>query len=148
MPSIFDAARQEELVGRVAQLTPETPARWGKFTATKMLTHVNDALRMALADLPVKPRKTPFKNAVMRYLVIRWLPWPKGVPTAPELLARCETGQFDVEKKLFGELVARVGSRKDHTEWPEHPAFGPMSRADWGALGYRHVHHHFTQFGI
>jgi hypothetical protein len=125
MPSIFDSARQKELTGRLTML------------------------RMALADLPVRSKGPSFLSSSLgRYLVIHVLPWPKGAPTAPELLARCDVAQFEVEKKLFGELVAKVGSRKDATDWPEHPAFGPMKRSDWGALGYRHVHHHFTQFGI
>lgn len=148
MPSIFETERQRELVTRLGTLTPDTPARWGKFTATKMIAHVNDALRMALADLPTKPKKTPFKNAVMRFLVIRVLPWPKGAPTAPELLARCDSAEFMEERRAFAELVARVGARKDANDWPEHPAFGAMSRKDWGLLGYRHADHHFTQFGI
>jgi hypothetical protein len=149
MPSIFDPARQSELNERLAKLTPETPARWGKFNATRMLSHVNDALRMAIADLQVKPKGPSFLSSSLgRYLVIHLLPWPKGAPTAPELLARGDTAQFEVEKKHFGELVAKIGSRKDVMDWPEHPAFGPMTRKDWGALGYKHVHHHFTQFGI
>ena len=148
MPSIFDPARQQELVTRVSRLSPETPARWGKFNATRMLAHVNDAFRMALADLPVKPRKTPFKNAVARILIIHLLPFPKGAPTAPELLARVDSAEFETERKAFAELVARVGARQDATVWPEHPAFGTMTRGDWGALGYKHANHHFTQFGI
>jgi hypothetical protein len=148
MPSIFEVERQKELTARLKKLTPETPARWGKFNATKMLTHVNDALRMALADLPVKPRRTPLKNAFARLMFIHVLPFPKGAPTASELLVRGDACQFEVEKKLFGELVAKLGARKDATEWPEHPAFGRMTRKDWGVLGYKHVHHHFTQFGI
>lgn len=148
MPTIFDASRQKEVVDRLGRLTPETPARWGKFTATRMIAHVNDALRMALADLPVKSRKTPFKNAVARLLIIHVLPFPKGAPTAPELLARADTAEFEVERAAFAELVARVGACKDKADWPEHPAFGPMTKKDWGVLGYKHVHHHFTQFGI
>jgi hypothetical protein len=148
MPTIFDGVRQQELVARARNLSQQTPARWGKFTATKMLAHVNDALRMALADLPVRSRKTPFKNAFARLMIIHLLPFPKGAPTAPELLARCDSAEFEAERTAFAELVMRVGSRKEVTNWPEHPAFGPMTKKDWGVLGYKHVHHHFRQFGI
>ncbi len=148
MPTIFDASRQKEIVDRLERLTPDAPARWGKFNATRMIAHVNDALCMALTDLPVKSRKTPFKNAVARLLIIHVLPFPKGAPTAPELLARCDSAEFEAERRAFAELVARVGARKDDASWPEHPAFGPMTKKDWGVLGYKHVHHHFSQFGI
>jgi hypothetical protein len=148
MTTIFEASRQTELVTRLEKLSPDTPARWGKFNATRMIAHVNDALRMALADLPVKPKKTPLKNALARLLIIHIFPFPKGAPTAPELLARVDQAEFEAERKAFAELIARVGARKDATDWPEHPAFGAMTQRDWGVLGYKHVHHHFTQFGI
>ena len=48
MKTAFDPACRQELVTRLAALTPETPARWGKFTALKMASHVNDAVRMAI----------------------------------------------------------------------------------------------------
>ena len=50
MPTIFEPARQQELATRVKRLTPDAQARWGKFNSTRMLAHVNDALRMARAD--------------------------------------------------------------------------------------------------
>ncbi|MGH9801334.1 MAG: DUF1569 domain-containing protein, partial [Blastocatellia bacterium] len=31
---------------------------------------------------------------------------------------------------------------------PEHPAFGKLSTKDWGALTYKHMDHHFRQFGV
>jgi hypothetical protein len=44
--------------------------------------------------------------------------------------------------------MARLAARSAQSVWPRHPAFGAMSRLDWGVLGYRHVVHHFTQFGV
>ena len=148
MPSLFDPVRQQEVIARSGKLAPETPGRWGKFTATKMLAHVNDALRMTLAELAVAPKRKSFlSSSVGRFLAIYVLPWPHGAPTAPELLARCDAAEMETERRAFAELVARVGARKDATQWPPHPAFGPMTRRDWGHLGYKHIHHHFTQFG-
>jgi hypothetical protein len=148
MPSIFDQDISEAFVARLSKLTPETPARWGKFTATKMIAHVNDAMRMATGDLPVRPKRTPFKNAFMRWLIIHVAPFPKGAPTAPELLARCDSAEFAKEVTAFRAELGKVVSRKDETHWPDHPAFGSMSRHDWGVLGFRHTDHHFRQFGI
>lgn len=148
MTSIFEPSAREELLRRVATLTPDTPARWGKFNSTRMLAHVNDGLRMAIGDLPVKARPSFLRNAFVRYLVIYVFPFPKGAPTAPELLARADRAEFGAERAAFVELVAKVGSQGGRHSWPDHPAFGPMTRKDWGALGYKHVHHHLTQFGV
>ena len=151
MATLFEPAVRDQLIARLATLTPETPAKWGKFTATKMVAHVNEAIRMAVGDLPVKPKRSNLRNAFGRWLgIYSPIPWPKGVPTAPELLARgnSESADLDAERKTFQELLAKVSARKGATQWPEHPIFGPMTEKDWGTLGSRHVNHHFTQFGI
>jgi hypothetical protein len=148
MISIFEPSAREELVRRLATLSPDTAPRWGKFNATRMLSHVNDALRMATGELPVKPRKSFLRNAIVRYLIIYVFPFPKGAPTAPELLARSDRAEFNAERAAFAELLAKVGSQGGRVAWPDHPAFGPMTRKDWGVIAFKHVHHHFTQFGI
>ncbi len=151
MTSIFEPAVREDLVRRLATLSPDTPARWGKFNATRMLAHVNDGLRMATGELPVKPRGRLLRNAIVRYLVIYVFPFPKGAPTAPELLARganADGAEFSAERATFAKLLADIGAQGERVTWPDHPAFGPMSRKDWSVLGYKHVHHHFTQFGV
>ncbi len=148
MISIFEPSAREDLVRRLPNLSPDSEARWGKFSATRMLAHVNDGLRMAVGDLPVKSRKSFLRNPIVRYLIIYVFPFPKGAPTAPELLARTDRAEFNAERAAFAELLANVGSQGGRVAWPDHPAFGPMSRKDWGVLGYKHVHHHFTQFGV
>ena len=151
MPSLFEPAAREQFVARLVKLTPNTPATWGKFTATQMVAHLNDALLMAMGDLPVAPRRSKLRSVFGRWFAIYGpLPWPKGVPTAPELLARGakDSIALDVERTSFAGLVEKVATRKGAAHWPEHPIFGPMREKDWGALGHRHVEHHFKQFGI
>src|SRR5690242_8012845 len=88
MTSFWDSGAREDICRRVEQLTPAATAQWGKFTATKMLAHLNDALRMASGELPVAPKNMPLRYWPIKQLVIYVLPFPKGAPTAPELLAR------------------------------------------------------------
>ena len=151
MKTLFNASDRAALLPRLARLTAETPARWGKFDATRMVAHVNDAMRMGTGDLPVGPRKSSLRHAFGRWFAIYApLPWPKGVPTAPELLqrGRADALQFTAECAAFSQLMNTVAARQGAANWPDHPAFGPMREKDWGALGYRHTDHHFRQFGI
>ena len=82
----------------------------------------------------------------IRHAVIHWLPFPKGAPTAPELLARRAT-DCRAECAELKHLLERVGAMEGAREWPEHPAFGRMNSRDWGTLVHRHVDHHLRQFG-
>ena len=145
--TLYDAAARAGLAARFSRLQPTAPARWGKFTAPRMVSHLIDSVRMATGELPIKARPSILGNRLVRYLVIYHLPWPKGAPTAPELLARApESWTADVAT-LQLELE-RAAARGPHATWAAHPAFGDISGATWGVLIHRHVDHHLAQFGV
>jgi hypothetical protein len=112
-----------------------------------MVVHLSDALKMALGELPVPSRKTPLRYPVIKQLIIYLMPWPKGAPTAPELLARVPAA-WNGEVVALGALVEKFANRPAGEKWPPHPAFGSMTGRAWGVLAYRHCDHHFRQFGI
>ena len=84
MKTLYAEESRRELRDRLARLTPETTPVWGKFDAAKMVVHCTDAIQMALGRLPTKPKNLPIRRAPIKQLLVYWMPWPKGVPTAPE----------------------------------------------------------------
>ena len=147
MKTLYAEAARRELVNRVGRLTTDSLPRWGKFDAPRMVVHCSDAIRMALGRIPTKSKNLPIRHPPLKQLFVYWLPWPKGAPTAPELLQR-SPAEWDAEVAVLFELMEEVGSVPRSFEWPEHPAFGRMSRRAWGVLGYRHLDHHLRQFGV
>jgi hypothetical protein len=148
MASIWDEPARHDLLARVERLTPDSTARWGKLNCVGMLAHVNDALRMVIGEVNPPLRRTPLRFFPLKQLIIYVFPFPRGAPSAPLLFARGSTAVFRDEVGAFGQILQRVAGRSADTTWPDHPAFGRMSRRDWGALGYKHIDHHFTQFGV
>jgi hypothetical protein len=146
-PSLWEEGRRAELLTRLSRLTAETRPRWGRMNAPQMLTHVNDQFRMAIGDLPTVPERLPIRYPPLNHLVAHVLPWPKGSPTAPELLARIDQSTWPAEVATFATLLQRFATLPAGVPWPLHPAFGRLSRRGWGLLGYRHTDHHFRQFG-
>lgn len=149
MPTMWDDPVRADLVSRVHRLTPNHAAKWGKFTVSAMLAHVNDALRMATGELmpDAKGRAPSFlKWPPVRYLFVHVLPMPKGAPTAPELLARSTSAELAQEQQTFQTLIEALP--RCATLAPAHPAFGPLTRRDWGVLMHKHVDHHLRQFGV
>ncbi|HET9514990.1 MAG TPA: hypothetical protein VFO95_13750, partial [Gemmatimonadales bacterium] len=94
MTSIGREEARNELLNRLDRLTADAPARWGKFNCPAMMAHVNDALRMPLGEVTPATRKVPIRFFPLKQLIIYYLPFPKGVPTAPVLLARCDAAVF------------------------------------------------------
>jgi Protein of unknown function (DUF1569) len=148
MKTFWDANTREDICRRVERLNADAKPRWGKFNAAQMLAHLNDAMRMAIGELPTKPKNTPFRRWPIKQLIVYVAPWPQGAPTAPELLARCDGAQFADEKATFRALAGRVASKPASDCWPEHPAFGHLTHRAWGVLEYRHTDHHLRQFGV
>jgi hypothetical protein len=148
MRSLWDPEAADQILARLDRLTPDTTPRWGRFSCSDMLAHLNEWFRMALGEISPAPKRVPIRFFPLKQLIIYVLPFPKGVPTAPELIARSGRAVWSDEVRSFRELLGRVAKCSAETRWPTHPAFGSMTRRSWGVLGYRHLSHHFTQFGV
>ena len=148
MTSAWDPNVRSSFVARTISLTADTKPRWGKMNAAAMMAHLNDALRMALGDLPVRSKNLPLRYKPIRHLFIYYLPMPKGAPTAPELIARCNGASLEDERKAFAELLDRCGGVGPGAKLGEHPAFGDLSYDEYGALIAKHTDHHLRQFGL
>ena len=147
MKTVWNAGDRRDLCERLTRLQPDATGRWGSMTASEMVAHLVDATRMALGDLPCVGRRLPIRYAPLKQLIIYWLPFPKGVPTAPELLVR-RSLSWRAEVDELTALLERLGREPADRAWPEHPAFGRLTRRAWGVLVYRHTDHHLRQFGV
>lgn len=147
MNSLLKEASRRDLLARAGKLTPDSRPLWGKFTVDRMLAHLVDSYRMGLGELPTKSRRLAMRHWPLNMLVIYVVPWPKGVPTARELIARAPE-KFELELATLERYIDEFGRVADRPEWPEHPAFGRLSRSTWGFLTYRHTDHHLKQFGV
>lgn len=148
MPSLADAATRTAIIARVNALQPDTTPKWGKMNAPQMMAHCADALRMAYGDLPCAPKDVPIARiGVVKWLILNVLPFPKGSPTAKELISRAPS-EWGAERGEFLALIERFEKEKARVAWPAHPLFGPMSGTEWGVLAAKHLHHHLTQFGV
>lgn len=145
MKTLFDAKVRDEVRRRVESVRADAPARWGKMDAPKMLQHLAAAMSLATGEVTAKPRRLPLRFPVIKHLVIYLLPFPKGAPTAPELL-NMPPGDISANRTELLRVIDKVATQQVD-QWPDHPAFGKLSRRDWGVLGYRHIDHHLRQFG-
>ena len=147
MKSVFDSQMRQSLLDRIDRVTPASQARWGKMNAEKMLTHLVQSARMATGELSVAPKKMVLRYTPLRQLVVYWLPFPKGAPTAPELVIS-DPATLEQSRQDLRLLLSEIAARSSRPDWPEHPAFGPLGRQGWGVLMYRHFDHHLRQFGV
>ena len=147
MKSLWNEADRQSILARIDRVTDATPRQWGKMTADRMVAHLAASMKMANGDLPVQSKRLPIRYFPLKQLIIYLLPFPKGSPTAPELLMAPEAPVAVVKPELK-QAIERFATRAGSTTWPEHPAFGNLTKQAWGVLTYRHVDHHLRQFGV
>jgi len=146
--SLSNALARKELLDRLERLTPDTTPLWGEMTAPQMLAHLADWMLMAKGELKAARINRPLRYPPLKQLVIYWLPFPKNVPTAPELKGRkplewaVERGAVRRHVQSFENMDPPIAT------WPEHPVFGKMTPKAWCVFAYRHMDHHLRQFGI
>lgn len=148
MATAWDPSFRDSLADRVKRLTAAAKPAWGKLNATGMLAHVNDSYRMALGELSVKPKNLPIRFTPIKQLIIYVAPFPKSAPTAPELIARCDSANLADEQRAYTGLLARLAAVTPATKMQDHPAFGKLTHRAYGVLIARHTDHHFRQFGL
>jgi hypothetical protein len=94
----------------------------------------------------VKPKDTPFRFWPLQQLIIYALLWPKSAPTAPEFIVTDE-GDLNERRASLRAAIDKFVAKGESQSFQVHAAFGKLSPKDWGALAYRHLDHHLTQFG-
>jgi hypothetical protein len=150
MKNVFDPAVTAELIHRIEQLQPTSPAIWGKMSVDQMLAHCCVAYEMAFTD------KHPKANPMMRFLlknfvkkgVVNEVPYKKNLPTSPAF--RIKNGKNFVEEKArlidFLQQTQALGTA--HFEGKDSLSFGPMTATEWNNQFYKHLDHHLGQFGV
>jgi hypothetical protein len=148
MGSILNEADRNAILQRIGSVTSASAPRWGRMDARAMLTHLKQSALMALGELPVASKsKRAFQVFPIKHLILHVVPFPKGAPTAPELLAS-DAAPVDAIRSELMSLVERIGTGPREGDGPVHPLFGRLTFREWGVATYKHTDHHLRQFGV
>ena len=146
MGSILNETDRAAIRERIGSVTSASLPRWGRMDAKAMLTHLRLSALMALGELPVACKsKRAFQAFPIKHLILHVVPFPKGAPTAPELLVPYAPPVEAIRSELLS-LMERIGAGPREGDGPVHPLFGRLSFREWGVATYKHADHHLRQF--
>src|SRR6185312_16481021 len=101
MGSILNDSDRTTICQRIGSVTSASVPRWGRMDAKAMLTHLKQSALMALGELPVASKgKRVFQVFPIKHLILHVVPFPKGAPTAPELLTPGTAPVDDLRSEL------------------------------------------------
>lgn len=147
MKSFFEDGVYEEISSRINNLSEDSKANWGKMSVEQMLNHCQMPLNIILEkeDYGVKPNW--LINLLFKKSMYSDKLWRKNMPTAPAFKIK-DNKNFEAEKSKIENLINELNTQRQRNDWQPHPAFGKLTKDQWGKMQYKHLDHHFRQFGV
>lgn len=149
--SLFSESFLQHTYQRLQYLKPDTTQLWGQMDVVHMLTHMNDAFKIALGMKPAENRSSFFSRHVVFNVAVYVLPfWPKGNATPLEMnmnIGGSKPRDFYTELEFLKKMMDVFNEREEQKLKP-HPMFGPLSKRQWRDLLVKHLNHHLKQFGV
>jgi len=146
MKTFFDPAVKAELTARLQSLQPGDAARWGTMDSARMLAHCVEGMKMGTGELKVKGGFPSLIGWMFKKLAYDERRFRRNAPTAAELKIS-DPREFETEKahlmEMFGSFQGPASVKN-----LKHPFFGTLTADQWGMLLYKHLDHHFRQFGV
>lgn len=146
----FDKQTTALTLKRLENLKHTTQPQWGKMNAPQMLAHLNVSYAMADGKIPVKNNfiVSFMLKTFVKKIVTNDVPYKKNSRTAPQFLITNER-DFEKEKALLIANIKRVEEQgSSYFEGKKSESFGALTAKEWSNMLYKHIDHHFSQFGI
>lgn len=123
---------------------------WGEMNLPQMFDHLRNTFQ--LSRIPFHHSQTPRYSSRSKWLLLDE-EFPKSVPLAEgireKLLESNSDSALNALNEFKKELVTYeeyITSNPNHEQ--THPVFGTLNVDLWNAFHYKHISHHFSQFGI
>ncbi len=140
------------VLDRIHKLHPSLAPVWGKMSAHQMICHLTDSFKLATGERKAGSVSNLFKRTVMKWGALYVpAPWPKGVPTMPEMeqgVGGTPPKDFELDRADLLSVIERFCKPGRSFDSVEHPFFGPMTPDQWMRWGFLHTDHHLRQFGL
>ena len=149
MPNLFEPRTKETILERLSGLSPAASRQWGKMEPAQMLAHCTAAMQVATGELP---RKQPFLFKLIapfarKSFLSEDKPFGKNSPTDPAFVV-ADSREFSKEKERLKATIERFcGGGPATAGQREHSFLGRITGEQWGVVMYKHLDHHFRQFG-
>jgi len=146
----FDPKTTEVTLNRLAKLNHSTTPQWGKMNAAQMLAHLN--VPYDIENGKKQTKISGFGKLMLKLfvknIVVGDKPYAKNSRTSPDFIIADER-DFEKEKALFiANLKETEAKGAAYFEGRESSAFGKLTSTQWSTQFYKHLDHHFTQFGV
>ena len=149
MKNLFEVTTLNEMKNRLTQLSAESNRQWGKMNAAQMLAHCSEWMELASGHTsPPRSWIGYIFGRQAKRSVLSGRPVRRNMPTDKSLVVNGERDFASERQRLELDMDRfTAGGPRQCTKHP-HSFFGPMTPEEWARLAYKHLDHHFRQFGV
>jgi hypothetical protein len=150
MRTLAETDALHEVLRRIANLHPQSEARWGRMTPHQAICHLTDSFRGCMGEKPMSMAPAiPGQRRFMKWFALYVpLPWPRNIPTRPEMDQRVGGTPPSHWEQDRSDLLRVIQQFRNPAQRTPHPMFGHMKHRDWMRWAYLHIDHHLRQFGL
>ncbi|MCA0429690.1 MAG: DUF1569 domain-containing protein [Bacteroidetes bacterium] len=148
--NVFENSTTQKLIERINNLSNESKAKWGKMNVAQMLAHCNVTYEMLYENKHKAP--SFFIKLILKFFVkkhvVNDVYYKPNTATAPAFIIANER-EFTIEKeRLINYIIKTQQLGANYFEGKESLSFGALTANEWNNLFYKHLDHHFKQFGV
>lgn len=147
MKSFFETTAYQELQERLDKVTTDSQAQWGKMNAAQMVHHCQAPLKIAVNKTDVELKSNWLIKLLFKKMLYSPKPFKKNQPTPPQFRSTADVN-FQKEKTELQQWMKELWEDRDNENRVEHPVFGHFTKEQWGIMQWKHLNHHFEQFGV
>ena len=136
----------------ISKLEPDQKPKWGKMNAIEMVDHLLAGMKLFLSKT-VTELETP-EEYLPKYkaFLMSEKSFKPGAMKPEEYVKYESANNVDIEK-LRAEFLTKLAefdkvTSEDTGFWSFHPSFGKLNAEETRQLHYKHLCHHFRQFGL
>ena len=148
MNTLFEKQACADIMQRLNTLQPDSKNQWGKMNVAQMLAHCVCPLEVALGEKS-SPRSFMAKvlGPFFKGVLTNDKPFGKSAPTDPTFVV-ADQRDFETEKTRLQNYIQRFQAAPPAAVAQRpHQFLGKITAEQWGMSMYKHLDHHFRQFG-
>jgi len=149
LKNLFEITTLNEMKNRLTLLSTESKRQWGKMNAAQMLAHCSEW--MALASGQTSPPRNWMGyifGRLAKRSILSDTPIRRNMPTDRNLIVSDERDFTSEQQRLALSMDRFATGGPEQCTKHSHSFFGPMTPEEWAILAYKHLDHHFRQFGV
>ncbi|WOI22811.1 MULTISPECIES: DUF1569 domain-containing protein [Nonlabens] len=147
MKSFFEIEAYQELQERIDNITIDSNAQWGKMNGSQMLNHCQAPIKIALGKSDVTMKSNWLIKVLFKKMMYSPKPFKKNAPTPPQFRSLGDY-DFNIEKIELQKWMNELWEDRNNENRVPHPVFGDFTKDQWGIMQWKHLNHHFEQFGV